>query len=200
MAYSKAKRDYNAQYIKENIKRIPLDVQKEHYERIKAAAGVTGESVNGYIKRSIDERMERDGGGTVPTSPQQAAETPVGAGAVNLPPDTLATAQRAAERTGETAVGFIRRAVKRQADREGAHPSSMVVLNPETIRAASVGGFAVGESVREYVIRAVHELVERERPEWDEQTLRFEEAQRIASEKGIACLPPGALDAVLKGE
>lgn len=76
----------------------------------------------------------------------------------------------------------------------------MVVLNPETIRAASVGGFAVGESVREFVIRAVHALVERERPEWDEQTLRFEEAQRIASEKGIACLPSGALDAVLKGE
>ena len=60
MAYSKTKRDYNVQYIKDNIKRIPLDVQKEHYEKIKTAADSAGESVNGYIKRAIDERMERD--------------------------------------------------------------------------------------------------------------------------------------------
>lgn len=180
--------------------RIELALPKGQKEVVQAHATAHSESVNGFIGRAISEAIERDGGGTVPTSPQQAAETAVGAGTVSLPPDTLAAAQRAAERTGETAVDFIRRAVKRQADREGAHPSSMVVLNPETVRAASVGGFAVGESVREFVIRAVHELVERERPEWDEQTLRFEEAQRIASEKGIACLPPGALGAVLKGE
>ena len=60
LTYSKAKRDYNVQYIKANIKRIPLDVQKDHYERIKTAADAAGESVNGYIKRAIDERMERD--------------------------------------------------------------------------------------------------------------------------------------------
>lgn len=173
--------------------RIELALPKGQKEVVQAHATAHSESVNGFIGRAINEAIERDGGGTVPTSPQQAAETAQGAGVVSLPTDTLAAAQRDAERTGETAVDFIRRAVKRQADREGAHPSSMVVLNPETIRAASVGGFAVGESVREYVIRAVHELVERERPEWDEQTLRFEEAQRIASEKGIACLPPARL-------
>ena len=60
MTYSKAKRDYNVQYIKDNIKRVPLDVQKDKYETIKAAAEAAGESVNGYIKRAIDERMERD--------------------------------------------------------------------------------------------------------------------------------------------
>ena len=59
-AYSKAKREYNVQYIKDNIKRVPLDVQKEQYERIKAAADAAGESVNGYIKRAIDERMARE--------------------------------------------------------------------------------------------------------------------------------------------
>ena len=66
MTYSKAKRDYNVQYIKDNIKRVPLDVQKDKYETIKAAAEAAGESVNGYIKRAIDERMERDG--TAPAS------------------------------------------------------------------------------------------------------------------------------------
>lgn len=54
----KAKYDIN--YAKVKLKRIPLDVQKEKYEQIKAAAGRTGESVNGYIKKAIDERMERD--------------------------------------------------------------------------------------------------------------------------------------------
>ena len=54
----KAKYDIN--YAKAKLKRIPLDVQKEKYEQIKAAAGRTGESVNGYIKKAIDERMERE--------------------------------------------------------------------------------------------------------------------------------------------
>ncbi len=63
MAYSKAKRDYNVQYIKDNIKRVPLDVQKDQYERIKSAADIAGESVNGYIKKAIEERMEREATG-----------------------------------------------------------------------------------------------------------------------------------------
>ena len=48
------------EYAKNNLKRIPLDVQKEHYERIKAHAESRGESVNGFIKRAIDETIERD--------------------------------------------------------------------------------------------------------------------------------------------
>jgi len=45
-------------YAKENLKRIPLDVQKDKYEEIKAAAEKAGETVNGYIKKAIDKRME----------------------------------------------------------------------------------------------------------------------------------------------
>lgn len=48
-------------YAKKTLKRIPLDVRKEKYEDIKAAADIAGESVNHYIKKAIDERMERDG-------------------------------------------------------------------------------------------------------------------------------------------
>ena len=33
---------------------------KEKYEEIKAAATAAGESVNGYIKKAVDQRMERD--------------------------------------------------------------------------------------------------------------------------------------------
>lgn len=60
MPNSPNKKNYNANYAKTNLKRIPLDVQKEKYDQIKAAADTAGEKVNSYIKKAIDERMERD--------------------------------------------------------------------------------------------------------------------------------------------
>lgn len=60
MEYSKKKKEYNMEYAKSNIKRIPLDVQKDRYVEIKSHADKRGESVNGFIKRAIDETMERD--------------------------------------------------------------------------------------------------------------------------------------------
>lgn len=51
------KSKYDIQYAKTNLKRIPLDVRKEKYEEIKAAAEKAGETVNGYIKKAIDQRM-----------------------------------------------------------------------------------------------------------------------------------------------
>lgn len=59
MDYPENKVKYNLEYAKKNLKRIPLDVQKEKYEEIKAAANLEGETVNGYIKKAIDERMQR---------------------------------------------------------------------------------------------------------------------------------------------
>lgn len=60
MAYSESTYKASQKYKANNIKRIPLDVPKEKYETIKTAAEAAGESVNGYIKRAIDERMDRD--------------------------------------------------------------------------------------------------------------------------------------------
>ena len=60
MSITDQRKEYLYGYQTEKLKRIPLDVQKEQYERIKAAADAAGESVNGYIKRAIDERMERE--------------------------------------------------------------------------------------------------------------------------------------------
>lgn len=57
---SKTKAQYDIEYAKSKLKRIPLDVQKEKYEKIKEMALSHGESVNGYIKKAIDQRMERD--------------------------------------------------------------------------------------------------------------------------------------------
>ena len=57
------KAKYDMQYAKAKLKRIPLDVQKEKYEEIKAAAERAGESVNGYIKKAIDDRIEHESSG-----------------------------------------------------------------------------------------------------------------------------------------
>ena len=60
MALTEQRKESMYKYAKEKLKRIPLDVQKEKYEEIKAAADAAGEPVNGYIKKAIDERMQRD--------------------------------------------------------------------------------------------------------------------------------------------
>ena len=60
MALSDKRKESMYNYAKANLKRIPLDVQKEKYEEIKAAATAAGESVNGYIKKAVDQRMEHD--------------------------------------------------------------------------------------------------------------------------------------------
>lgn len=54
------KKQYDIQYAKENLKRIPLDVPKATYEQIKAHAEAHSESVNGFIKRAINKTMELD--------------------------------------------------------------------------------------------------------------------------------------------
>lgn len=60
MSLTESQKQARYNYAKKSLKRIPLDVQKEKYEEIKTAAERSGESVNGYIKKAIDERMERD--------------------------------------------------------------------------------------------------------------------------------------------
>ena len=48
------------QYKKEHIKRVPLDMQNELYDRLKAHAVMSGIPVNRYIKESIIERMDKE--------------------------------------------------------------------------------------------------------------------------------------------
>ena len=58
MTYNPKKKAYNQQYTKENYKRVPLDIQKSDYDKIKAAADTTGTTVNGFIKECIREKLE----------------------------------------------------------------------------------------------------------------------------------------------
>lgn len=54
------KAKYDVDYAKKNIKRVPLDMQKDDYDKLQAAASAAGEKVNTYIKRAIFECMERE--------------------------------------------------------------------------------------------------------------------------------------------
>ncbi len=58
--YTEKKKQYNLAYAKKNLKRVPLDLQLEFYADIKAAADAAGESVNGYIKKSVQMRLESE--------------------------------------------------------------------------------------------------------------------------------------------
>ena len=60
MALTESQKQARYNYAKKSLKRIPLDIQKEKYEEIKAAADAAGEKVNRYIKKAIEERMERE--------------------------------------------------------------------------------------------------------------------------------------------
>jgi uncharacterized protein (DUF1778 family) len=60
MPTKEGKTKYDLEYAKKNLKRIPLDVQKEKYEIIKDAATAAGETVNGYIKKAVDMRIDSE--------------------------------------------------------------------------------------------------------------------------------------------
>lgn len=57
MPATEKRKQYLNDYHKNNIKRIPLDVRFELYEQIKSAAEKNGETVNGFIKRVIQENI-----------------------------------------------------------------------------------------------------------------------------------------------
>ena len=55
------RKEYLLKYARENLKRVPLDVPKDFYAQIQNAAAAAGESVNGYIKAAVIQRMEKEG-------------------------------------------------------------------------------------------------------------------------------------------
>lgn len=59
MTMSEQRKQYLLKYQKEKLKRIPLNVTIEEYEKIKSSAKESGESVNGYIKKAIRQRMNK---------------------------------------------------------------------------------------------------------------------------------------------
>ena len=60
MAYNESSYKAANAYKKQNIKRVPLDMQISDYEQLKVAADACGEKVNEYIKKAIQQRMDRE--------------------------------------------------------------------------------------------------------------------------------------------
>lgn len=57
------KKIYDNKYKREHLKRIPLEVTPSFYDQIKTQASTSGESVNGYIKKAIQDRINKDKSG-----------------------------------------------------------------------------------------------------------------------------------------
>lgn len=57
---SKAQQKAVNKYVKNNYDRINVTFPKGQKKVIMQAAEAAGESVNGYIKKAVDQRMERD--------------------------------------------------------------------------------------------------------------------------------------------
>lgn len=64
MAISKAQQKAVAKYMKNNYDELKIRVPKGEKEQIKAHADNQSESLNGFVKRAIDETMKRDNGNT----------------------------------------------------------------------------------------------------------------------------------------
>ena len=60
MAMSEERKKYLYFYQKQKLKRVPLDMQITDYEMLKAAAEDAGQTVNGFIKQAIKEKLERE--------------------------------------------------------------------------------------------------------------------------------------------
>lgn len=68
-----ARRKASSKYLKESVESIALRVPKGYKDQIKAVAQSQGESVNEFIKISIEERTERiTGGGQVSQSAESS--------------------------------------------------------------------------------------------------------------------------------
>ncbi len=60
MRTKEEKMRYDMQYAREHIKRITLDMQKKDYDRLKDHVTNRQETVNGFIKRAINNQIDQD--------------------------------------------------------------------------------------------------------------------------------------------
>ena len=114
MPVSKAQQKAVNKYMAANYDRINLTVPKGKKDTIQAHAEAQGESVNGFINRAIDHQISQDRD----RGPSEAQQGPPGGGGISLHPEALQTAQKAAQKAGETVSQFVERAVDIQAKRD----------------------------------------------------------------------------------
>ncbi|MGN0449265.1 MAG: hypothetical protein ACI4G0_02740 [Ruminococcus sp.] len=62
MPVSEAQKKATAKYEQQNYDKVLLRLEKGKKDRIKLHAESNGESLNGFINKAIDEKIERDKG------------------------------------------------------------------------------------------------------------------------------------------
>lgn len=60
MPVSQAQKKATAKYEQQKYDKVLLRLEKGKKDKIKSHAESNGESINGFVKRAIDETMERD--------------------------------------------------------------------------------------------------------------------------------------------
>lgn len=106
MAISEAQKRANAKWDSANLDRMSVALPKGKKEAIRAAAALTGESMNQYIGTAVEMRLTG--------IPADGAPAPLSL----LSPEGLQTAQTAATAAGEELPAFVERAVNAQAERD----------------------------------------------------------------------------------
>lgn len=134
MAVPKANQRAVNKYKKNNYDRIEITVPKGQRAVFQAHAEANGESVNGFITRSIREALDRDTGAVDGTQD-------------TLTPAALETIQAAISATGETVPQFVGRAVNNQAERD--RRSLAMGINPATGEKMDGGDKDVGKGTVE---------------------------------------------------
>lgn len=59
MALSEAQRKANDNYIKEKYQRLPVSYPKEFCQIVREAAEANGESLAGFVRKAIEDRIRR---------------------------------------------------------------------------------------------------------------------------------------------
>ena len=62
MPYSEAQKKATLKYRENAYKRVPFDVPKDFYERLKEVAQQQGKSINGFIKEAVEEKISNTPG------------------------------------------------------------------------------------------------------------------------------------------
>lgn len=58
--YTESQKKASLKYAKEKLKRVPLDLKKDEYDRLSEAAKSSNMSINGFIKAAINEKISHD--------------------------------------------------------------------------------------------------------------------------------------------
>ena len=62
MALTEAKRKSNDRYLAAKYERLPVSYSKDFCAAVRAAAEASGESLAGYVRKAIEQRMSIEGG------------------------------------------------------------------------------------------------------------------------------------------